>query len=631
MANKTASEIAAYAQEAARCFTSGEQNTLNQAIVHTIKTAGLNPEQVQRVVEQTNKTAYQQQHSMKLGEAERIVEFNGGPARVAEVLNQLNSVPSRTVQLSYEDYDHAPVKQASSKEENDAWFETVFAPRAPVLSDAELDPTAECRKVASDLAHMLKEAEAQVSSLDSDLEYARYQLVTLVKEARGEGTSLGEIAQAWGQSGVPDCLLFVKQAFEEITPKLIDTPRWAGEAKLAEDFRKVASPTAQVDHDHPLMQWFGKYASTMVELEATKKVADDLHAELQNMRLFIRQAEEVKEAADPGLIDRAKQMAGRLYGGLKTHRYEHEVGKGFRASLGLDRLVDHTAPTNFGKGVYEGIAQAQQEGGSATERALRAVAVHGPKVLGGAALLGGGVALGKKMSPPTPPESAEDKVAGEIADRAKQMAGQVYGGFKARRLMQRGGGLEGATELANKSGNTPFGKGVGDAIDHVGSLPSKLSTKEKLLHHAAGYAPEAAAAAGAVGGGGALLRHFTKKEETKEAAAKVDTRGWISKARDGINATADMVGRGVETVARPFADQGSRNPGRLGALAAYGVKAVPAAMVVGAGLKGAQHLQAAGNSPLGMKIKSFIPGTDAYAEDEMRTQMAWGAQPPMYY
>lgn len=281
MAHKTAAEIEAYAKEAARVFCEGECSTLNQALVQVIKTAGLNREQVQRAVEMVNKEAYQRDFFSKTS-SERNVEFSGGPARVAEVMAQLNAVPERIEVRGVSDYDNPP-KQAEA-----GWdqFDRDFALRQPEEPPIR-DRLRECNKLASQLRDRLREADSHKSACESDLEYTKYSMTRAVKEAHAEGLTLGDIVYAWSSLQPPEVL--VKKAMSFVGPTVFAMVRANGDANnLSSHFKVAAERFAQpINPDHPLVTSFKDFCRLEVELAANEKVAGELERHLAQLETFI--------------------------------------------------------------------------------------------------------------------------------------------------------------------------------------------------------------------------------------------------------------------------------------------------------------------------------------------------------
>lgn len=114
---KTGEELEVLGKQAACKYDSGESCTLNCAVVETVKHAGLSPEQVKRVVEFTNQSAYRNEFN-KLGSGHKYIEFEGGPANPGEVLKDLNDGGGGTVfdrgVLDYASQPALPAKTASA-------------------------------------------------------------------------------------------------------------------------------------------------------------------------------------------------------------------------------------------------------------------------------------------------------------------------------------------------------------------------------------------------------------------------------------------------------------------------------------------------------------------------------------
>lgn len=294
MPNKTGPELAAYGADAAQHWADGRSPTLNEAIVTTVKTANLNEDQVRRVVEATNQAAYLKEHN-KEGSEHRVIEFSGGPARVEEVLRHLNHSPGVREYGDLSDYDRPFHKTASSWDR----IEAAFAPRTP-LSAAELgvsDPYRDVKKLASRVEHMLREAEGEISSDEVRLETATYKLAQTMIQTHNEGVPLGAMVEAWGQALHP-APVFVKTAFERVTPRLTKLARFRAPDAIPKELEKRAAPNTMVDTDHPLIQDFSYFCEALINLGASQKVASDLEGELNQMKVFLKDPDSfrVKEA-----------------------------------------------------------------------------------------------------------------------------------------------------------------------------------------------------------------------------------------------------------------------------------------------------------------------------------------------
>jgi hypothetical protein len=117
---KSGEELEVLGKSASKKYASGRAATLNEAVVDTVKHAGLSPEQVRRVVEFANVNAYLSEFG-KEGAAHKYIEFHGGPASPAEVLHDLNDGGGGSVfDRGSADYSYDPEapKTASLLEKN---------------------------------------------------------------------------------------------------------------------------------------------------------------------------------------------------------------------------------------------------------------------------------------------------------------------------------------------------------------------------------------------------------------------------------------------------------------------------------------------------------------------------------
>ena len=118
--SKSGEELEVLGKQAARKYSSGDSANLNDAVIETVKHAGLSPEQVKRVIEFANVGAYLSEFN-KEGSTHKYIEFNGGPASPVEILKELNAGGGGTVfDRGLSDYALEPpqVKQASVLDKN---------------------------------------------------------------------------------------------------------------------------------------------------------------------------------------------------------------------------------------------------------------------------------------------------------------------------------------------------------------------------------------------------------------------------------------------------------------------------------------------------------------------------------
>jgi hypothetical protein len=113
---KSGEELETLGKYAAKKYVEGSCASLNDAVVETVKHAGLSPEQVKRVVEFANTDAYLTEYRKEA--SSKYVTFLEGPADPAEVLRDLNDGGGGTVfDRGLADYSVPPgVKTASAVE-----------------------------------------------------------------------------------------------------------------------------------------------------------------------------------------------------------------------------------------------------------------------------------------------------------------------------------------------------------------------------------------------------------------------------------------------------------------------------------------------------------------------------------
>jgi hypothetical protein len=168
---KSGEELEVLGKAASKKFVSGQSGTLNEAVVETVKHAGLSPEQVKRVIEFANTNAFLSDFH-KEGGAHKYVEFHGGPADPAEVLRDLNDGGGGNVfDRGLADYSHDPPKTASVMERNLGVVREVahvagalglLTKTASVLQPRQLVLTAERHPKTAALREQLKEAAVRI-------------------------------------------------------------------------------------------------------------------------------------------------------------------------------------------------------------------------------------------------------------------------------------------------------------------------------------------------------------------------------------------------------------------------------------------------------------------------------------
>lgn len=181
---------------------------LTSSVFEVIKGKLLNPAHVARVIEQTNTQAYLKLYDKCPG-PERHVHFEGGPARVFDILGAVFGSPDsmktgadRRKDMASLDYFTAPikdrpgaVKQAALTEEDVLPDKMGLQKVAQMMAQGSRSPGGHAR-----LYHMVKGAMdktgADMASLRYQLETGARELVKTAEQAIKEGASAAEVARA---------------------------------------------------------------------------------------------------------------------------------------------------------------------------------------------------------------------------------------------------------------------------------------------------------------------------------------------------------------------------------------------------------------------------------------------------
>jgi hypothetical protein len=300
---RTGEELETMGKEAASKYVRGTFGTLTESVVETVKSAGLSPEQVRRVVEFANIDAFNKEFQKEAG-GHRVVEFKGGPASFPEVLRDLNDGGTTEIDKHAFDYSLPPpdVTRLSSKNEDRLGLENAKLASAFAVEEVPL-PYAEPLREALDAKSKLAGAEAELASTLSELESQYYGVVEglfhSVKQAALEGTSLGQIVAAWGSVvGRPE---FVKSAFINLSPRLVENGVFSSLAAIGDSLMKTAS-IGVVNSEHPIMVNFCDFCEVLTKLAETRLAHAEVSAGLDTLSTFLKTAAGL--GSIPGAIEK---------------------------------------------------------------------------------------------------------------------------------------------------------------------------------------------------------------------------------------------------------------------------------------------------------------------------------------
>lgn len=328
-------ELNTFGKHAAALYAKGEATSLNDAVVYTVKHAGLSPEQVKRVVEFANTAAYLDEFK-KEGTSTKYVHFDHGPADPSEVLKELNSGGGGTVfDRGLMDYAHTPEvhKTASafglharnmlamekvagvSLTDLDTELSAVFG--VPSSGPVYTNPFQDVDDARAKLAAARDAVLAEISGEESVLLGINRDLFHIVKQAALAGTPLGHVVQAWHQVLHPAPEL-VKSAFSLLGKQLVDNGVF-GYAELGESLTKTAGALA-VNEEHPVISCFAAYCQSIEKLAQLRVAYEECTDGIGRLDTFrklaqerITQEQEAAHAREKQAHVTHRQEAIRLY------------------------------------------------------------------------------------------------------------------------------------------------------------------------------------------------------------------------------------------------------------------------------------------------------------------------------
>lgn len=373
---RTGEELETFGKHAANIYLSGQCKTLSEAVVESVKTAGLSPEQVRRVVEFTNQGAYLKKFASE-GPNHKVINFKGGPASFPDVIRDLNdggggSVMDKAASAALDDYQLPPPSLVALESRNlerlgvmETKLAEAFASEDPAIPYA--DPLREAHDLRDKIAGLYNEAVSELSGLETMYLEVCDGLFNEVKQASLSGVPLGHVVAAM-QAASSDPV-FTKAAFSMLTPRLIRNEVFPSEVAISDSLSKFAG-AGLVNEEHPLVGAYAAFCETLEKLAATREVRDQALAHVDVLSRFMSKAASTASSAAESLRSAAGHVpkvwraatnlaahasepvsefatglggetAGKITGGLV--RYAPHIGAGLAAEEVYQRATNHPA------------------------------------------------------------------------------------------------------------------------------------------------------------------------------------------------------------------------------------------------------------------------------------------------
>ena len=295
-------------KQAAELWGEGRVKNLSEAVVQTVKTAGLSSEQVRRVIEFTNIDAYNNEFK-KEGAPNKVINFDGGPADPAVILADLNGGGRGNMfDKGMNDYTTPPnEKMAHISLRDEREFAQMFATQGGDYP--EVNPYGDVIDLRDKLANEHDRITSELGQHEVDFQVLSQKLFGHVKQAALSGHSLSEIVHIW--DGVAPDSIFVKSAMDGMLEKLIDNGVFTGES-MVESLQKMASHRVP-DPNHPLVADFASYCDTLSKLAAVREMQEEVANAMGDLTAFIKAAFTVGDAgkAVGGAAGKVWDLAGK--------------------------------------------------------------------------------------------------------------------------------------------------------------------------------------------------------------------------------------------------------------------------------------------------------------------------------
>ena len=553
------------AKEAVASWSAAKHATLNMAVAHQIKCAGsMSRDQMQRLVEATNQEAYRMEHTTKTG-SHRVVDFRGGLARFEDVVKQATGLPDPMTFHDMSDYLSPPAASKTA-----SWDEIMGVEGIEKKAARHVEPYSgiTLEKLASRLEHAVEQARSEFDVAQLSMPSVRDELVGQMKRAHREGASLGEIAQLLGHVDPdPD---FLKAAFELAHPVLSRGHTEESYASSIKEAHAVGTPNLE----HPLALAYRELIDASTKVAAAREVLIETEQALE--RVHEKQASFGRTVA--------------------------EMGEGFGDGVLVRTLTPAFSP----------LGHLRDRTGALPAFAATTAATL-PTALGLTAFYHKGRSAGEREA-----QANSEQNNGESSPKQASLSDAVFrqGPNSPNAAWTLGFNIPGTSSLFDRLDPYNIGVDLGIAgVTAAGALAAYHAGKWRGRKQRA--AQEAAAAEVPPAAVPPVV------VEPKTASAANATKSFFGGFRRAGDAVSKHVGQFAEGVAgtNSMAHRIGRNAGKV----------IQYAPHVAGGLlayRGYQHADAALDSPLARKVKSFLPFTDENKQKEMEIRNFYGS--PMY-
>lgn len=345
-------ELEVLGKHAATGWQAGQYTTLTQAVVETVKEARLAPEQVRRVIEFANTSAYLDAFN-KEGSPHKVIDFEGGPANPSDVLKDLNDGGGGSVfDRGTLDYEQPPPETKVASGQQDAALFALFGTSTGNLPEA--NPFSPAMDLRDKLASALEHQSAEVSGIEIMYADLADRVYHQVKQAALNGTSLGEITQAWATVAPSDA--YIKVAFQLLAPRLLRDQVFRTPEEMFGSVDKTAG-VRQPNPEHPMLVDFGEFCTVLSTLAEKRAACGSVRVHLGQIETFLKKAAAsghltdgvygLARKASKGLADTVAPLAGAASRGLIG-------GTGETAQAAAHGVLRHSHNIALGLGAAEG-------------------------------------------------------------------------------------------------------------------------------------------------------------------------------------------------------------------------------------------------------------------------------------